>query len=261
MKFHFLLFLGLFYTALTASAQEKLTNKDVVSMTTAKVAQDLILTKMTASSCDFNLGSAALVELKTARVSEKVVKAMFRASPPKVPLKNEDVIQLNNADVSRSIILEAIKVTPNKFDTSVDGLVKLTIAKVPDAIVKEMLKSPSNSSSATSTGFKEAMNTAKPANTVSQTQIDTNPNEAVIWDKVIITNIADEVKNLTKVGDISVSASRLYGKQARLREEAIEKLKKEGAKKGATIVYIQSENFAPTPLNTVSLSGVAYKKK
>lgn len=255
----YVLIAGFLCFALFASAQEKLTNKDVVSMSTAKVAQELILTKMSASSCEFNLGAAALIELKTARVSEKIVKAMFDASPPKQPLKNDDIIQLHEADVSRTLILEAIKKTPNKFDTSVDGLVKLTTAKVPDAVVKEMMK-PSPAQLAASSSPKEVAPFA-PKTGATEPQPETKSNGVVAWEKVTVTTIAADVKGLVRVGDISTSASRLYGKQARLREEAVEKLKKEGAKKGASIVYIQSENFAPTPLNTVSISGVAYKQK
>lgn len=125
-----------------AHSQEVLTNKDVVSMVTAKVSQDLVLTKIKTSECQFDLTPDGLVELKAARVSDKLVKTMFEAVPPKTPLTNEDIVKLHEAEVSRTIILEAIKKTPGKYDVSVDGLVKLANAKVPDALVKEMMKVP-----------------------------------------------------------------------------------------------------------------------
>ena len=111
-------------------------------MVTAKVSQDLVLTKISTSKCQFDLTPASLIELKTARVSEKLVKAMFEAAPPKTSLTNEDIVKLHEAEVSRTIILEAIKKMPGKYDVSVDGLVKLSNAKVPDALVKEMVKAP-----------------------------------------------------------------------------------------------------------------------
>ena len=77
---------------------------------------------------------------------------------------------------------------------------------------------------------------------------------------IIVTTVYEEVKNLKRIGDISASASKVFGKQEKLRIEAIEKFKKEAVLKGATHVFIQSENFAPTPTNTVSISGVVYKR-
>ena len=61
--------------------------------------------------------------------------------------------------------------------------------------------------------------------------------------------------------DIKAMRSEIVSSDAEAaQKELIEKLKKDASSKGATHVFIQSENFAPTPTNTVSISGVAYKK-
>ena len=78
------------------------------------------------------------------------------------------------------------------------------------------------------------------------------------YEKVIVTRNADDVKGLTRVGDVSVSAKKAFGDQTALREAATVKIKKAAAKKGATIVLIQVDNFGMSPINNVSMSGVAY---
>ena len=76
----------------------------------------------------------------------------------------------------------------------------------------------------------------------------------------IITRNPEDIKGLTRLGDVSSEASRLYGKQSKLRDEATKKLKKEAAKLGASIVLITVDNFAMTPINNVNMVGTAYKK-
>jgi hypothetical protein len=58
---------------------------------------------------------------------------------------------------------------------------------------------------------------------------------------------------------VSASARQFFGDPGSLRKTATVKIKQEAAKLGASVVLIQSDNFAPTPINNVSLVGVAYK--
>jgi len=78
------------------------------------------------------------------------------------------------------------------------------------------------------------------------------------YEKVIVTRNPDDVKGLARIGDVSASAKKVFGDQTALREAATVKLKKAAAKKGATIVLIQVDNFGMSPINNVSMSGVAY---
>jgi hypothetical protein len=78
------------------------------------------------------------------------------------------------------------------------------------------------------------------------------------YEKVIVTRNPDDVKGLARIGDVSASAKKAFGDQAVLREAATVKIKKAAAKKGATIVLIQVDNFGMSPINNVSMAGVAY---
>ena len=55
--------------------------------------------------------------------------------------------------------------------------------------------------------------------------------EKVSEEDIIITRNPEDIKGLTRLGDVSSEASRLYGKQSKLRDEATKKLKKEAAGK------------------------------
>ncbi len=78
------------------------------------------------------------------------------------------------------------------------------------------------------------------------------------WQKVIVTRNPEDVKGLKRAGDVSAETSILYGRQSKLREETTIKIKKEAAKLGATLVLIQVDEFAMTPINNVNMIGVAY---
>ena len=79
------------------------------------------------------------------------------------------------------------------------------------------------------------------------------------WEKVIVTRNADDVKGMTRVGDVSASAQMVFGGQESLRKKATVKIKKEAASSGATVVLIQKDDFQATPINNVNIIGVAYK--
>ncbi len=253
-------FLGLVLISSVSFAQEQLTNKEIINLQTAKVSQDVILAKISASKSSFDLTAQGLIELDAAKISDRVIKAMFVASPPQAILHNQEVIKIAQSEVSTAILKEAIKQSPHQFEVSADALIALKNAKVPDSVVKEMLLNPAQGIMPTNENkgaspIPPKTTTPAPQNTTSNNVVNT-----VAQSSIIVTNAYEEVKNLKRIAEISASAKRAFGSQSKLRIEAIENLKKEAAAKGATHVLIQAENFAPTPLNTVSISGVAYKK-
>lgn len=73
------------------------------------------------------------------------------------------------------------------------------------------------------------------------------------WEKVIVTRNSDDVTGLKRAGDVSAETSRLYGKQSKLRKETTIKIKKEAAKLGASIVLIQVDELAMTPINNLNM--------
>jgi len=70
------------WTAISTSAQEspqsKLTNKDVVEMSKAGMAEAIILAKINNSSTDFDTSPTALQELKNSGISDAVILAMVQ---------------------------------------------------------------------------------------------------------------------------------------------------------------------------------------
>jgi hypothetical protein len=79
------------------------------------------------------------------------------------------------------------------------------------------------------------------------------------WEQVVLTTIEADVAGLTRVSEVTGKHSILYGGQTKLRSVATEKIKREAAKLGCHIVFIQSDKFAMTPINNVSIVGIAYK--
>ena len=78
------------------------------------------------------------------------------------------------------------------------------------------------------------------------------------WEKVIITKNTDDVKGMERVDRVSAQTSILYGGQKKLREKTTIKIKQEAAKIGASIVLIEVDDFANTPINNVNMVGTAY---
>jgi hypothetical protein len=243
----------------TTFAQDALSNKEIINLQASKISQDIILAKIGSTKCQFDLTAQGLIDLRAGKISDKVVKLMFVASPPIETMTNDDVIKLSDSNVSTTILKEKISKTAHKFDVESNDLIKLKAAKVSDSIVKEMILNPTQGVLPKTTIPVSRATVATAPATPSVSQTGSNSIQTSNKD-IIVTTVYEEVKNLNRIGDISASASKVFGKQEKLRIEAIEKLKKDAASKGATHVFIQSENFAPTPTNTVSISGVAYKK-
>lgn len=78
-------------------------------------------------------------------------------------------------------------------------------------------------------------------------------------DQVIVTRNPADVVGKKRVCEVSAVAQMVFGSPQSLRVKATDKLKQEAVKNGATIVLIEKDEFAPTPINNVSLVGVAYR--
>ena len=77
--------------------------------------------------------------------------------------------------------------------------------------------------------------------------------------RIRVVNDLYQVRGLKKIGEVSASASKPDGRQYSLKNDAIDKLKREAEEKGATHILIQSETFTLTPVNTVKVVGVLYQ--
>ncbi len=249
------LFIGAVLTSSTSFAQDPLTNKEVISLQMAKVSQDIILTKISASKCTFDLTAQGLIELDAAKVSDRIIKSMLISSPPKAILKNQDVIRIAKSEVSTSILREVIKLSPHKFEVTPEALILLKNEKVPDSVVKDMLMSPSQEGLSTPTEIKSVnTNGSTKAESPAVTTKSTPTNQGA---DIIVTNAFEEVKGLKRVGEFPATVSQIFGVQDKLRIKCLEKIKKDALLKGVTHLLIQSEHFSP---NTMSVICVGYKK-
>jgi hypothetical protein len=79
-------------------------------------------------------------------------------------------------------------------------------------------------------------------------------------DKIFVTQSTELVSGLIKLGEVKSSASKVFGKEIKLRKEAIELIKEEAFKMRGTVVLVQSSNFTTSPVNTVSLTGIVYTR-
>lgn len=89
------------------------------------------------------------------------------------------------------------------------------------------------------------------------------------WEKVIITNIPEEVSGLVRKGEVSGKATGAWGAASSAKKvyaNAVEKMKKEAAKKGAHIIYSKDQIVKDGDIMTGQwaksmLNGVAYGYK
>lgn len=143
----FSLSLLLLFVMGTAKAQETLTNRDIISLVTVKMAPKLIIAKIQGSKNNFLLGAAEIIALKNEKVSDPVIEEMLLACTALPVVKNDDVIQMTQAGVSKKIILKKIGLSGGEFNTSTDALIALKTAKVEDAVINAMMTPSARTSS------------------------------------------------------------------------------------------------------------------
>ena len=258
-KLFFILSVSLVLTkAFCQNEQETLQNKDIIAMRAANVEESIVQSKISNSKCDFVLSPTEVIALKEAKVSDRILVSMLHASPQKGILNNKDII-LMSKPLSSSLIKTLMKETPHKFDTSTTGIIELSNNNVSESIIKEIIANPIVLEIKQNEEASKAVVTTPPSAT-KETSNAKVKEESGAWDKIIITNVYDEVKNLKRIGDINASKQRVFGSQSVLKQEALVELRKTAYAKGATHIYIQNENFAFTPINNYNISAVAYKK-
>ena len=81
----------------------------------------------------------------------------------------------------------------------------------------------------------------------------------VNWEDIIVTKNPNEVKDLKRVGEVEAEAKKVFGKESKLRKSAMEKLKKEAALKGGTVIFLEVDNFGNSPINNVTMRGTVYQ--
>jgi hypothetical protein len=78
----------------------KLTNKDIVEMTSAGLSSEIILAKIASSSCEFDTSTESLKSLKAANVPDAVILAMVKAAASDKPIVEAREAVLRTAKVN-----------------------------------------------------------------------------------------------------------------------------------------------------------------
>jgi hypothetical protein len=95
-------------------------------------------------------------------------------------------------------------------------------------------------------------------------------NNVLDYDKVTITTIADEVRGLYKLGDVSSKAkgTTVYSSQERVKERAYRKFKIQAAMLGANIIFLTEQRTEGnkydkynSQTSEANLTGIAYSNK
>ncbi len=126
-------------SALTAHAQETLTNQSIVSLVKAKISPDLIIDKIKFSPSNFDLGTKGIIDLTKEGVKSNVLEAMMLTSDNLPILRNQDIIDLHVSRIAKDVILNKITYSECNFNITVEGMVELKANKVPDAVVKVVM--------------------------------------------------------------------------------------------------------------------------
>lgn len=123
-------------------AQEVLTNQSILAMHANKVASGIMVSKISGSTCQFDMTTTGLLQLLGAKVNSSVIEAMMRGTKMTDVLTNTDIIKLWEANLPRKLMTQKINESRNQFDLTTNGLIQLKIGKVPEAIQKVMMAAP-----------------------------------------------------------------------------------------------------------------------
>ena len=87
-------------------AQNSLTNKDIIDLTKAGIAEDIIVAKIRSSKASFDTSTPALIELKSAGISDTVIKEMVGIKP-EVSKSAEKILELKDAINLRKVYIDS----------------------------------------------------------------------------------------------------------------------------------------------------------
>ena len=133
----------------SGASGEVLTNQSIISMSTAKLDRDLLLTKINSTKNTFDVTVNGIVQLTQASVNQEVIIRMITmaadpklgAPAPKTPevLDNQSIITMVTGKVTKAVVLAKIQATKGNYDTSSAGLVQLTQGKVAPDVTKAII--------------------------------------------------------------------------------------------------------------------------
>ena len=247
---------------------EIMDNEDVIKLSNSKIGNAIVKEKLMRTPHKFDVSSEALVRLKTAKVPDAIIKDMIlspnqganaveTSRPSDTPNENSNVAPTAVSQYSRNPNEREVRNTNRDLEREKDREERDREKAIRDKERDEK----NRERDAKREADKEERNREREERYGSREKRDysSRSSERSRPVRIRVVNDLYDVRGLKKIGEVSASASKPDGRQYSLKNEAIDKLKKEAEEKGATHILIQSETFTLTPVNTVKVVGVLYQ--
>ncbi len=258
---------------------EIMNNEDVIKLSNSRIGSAIVKEKLMRTPHKFDVSSEALVRLKEAKVSDAVIKDMIlspnqganaveTSRPSNTPNENSNVAPTAVSQYSRNPnereVRNAARDAEREREREERDREKAIRDKERDeknAIRDKEREEKNRERDAKRDAEKEERNREREERYGSRDKRDygSRSSQRSRPVRIRVVNDLDDVRGLKKIGETSASASKPDGRQYSLKNDAIDKLKREAEEKGATHILILSETFTLTPVNTVKVVGVLYQ--
>jgi hypothetical protein len=243
-------------------------NEDVIKLSNSRIGSAIVKEKLMRTPHKFDVSSEALVRLKDAKVPDAVIKDMIlspnqganaveTSRPSDTPNENSNVAQTAVSQYSRNPNEREVRNTNRDLEREKDRE-----ERDREKAIRDKEREEKNlERDAKREKEKEERNREREERYGSRDKRDysSRSSERSRPVRIRVVNDLYDVRGLKKIGEATASASKQDGRQYSLKNEAIDKLKREAEEKGATHILILSETFTLTPVNTVKVVGVLYQ--
>jgi hypothetical protein len=247
---------------------EIMNNEDVIKLSNSKIGSSIVKEKLMRTPHKFDVSSDALVRLKEAKVPNDVIKDMIlspyqganaveSSRPSNTPNENSNVAPTVVSQYSRNPnereVRNAARDAEREKEKEERDREKAIRDKERDEKNRERDAKREVEKEERNREGEERYGSIDKRDNSSRSSQRSRPV------RIRVVNDLDDVRGLKKIGETTASASKPDGRQYSLKNDAIDKLKREAEEKGATYILILSETFTLTPVNTVKVVGVLYQ--
>ncbi len=179
----------------------------------------------------------------------------------KIASEVEGLIRLGDISASSSIPFAGQKKLRKKARKKLIKEAELLRADIVLVTVDDFAMTPINNVNVEGVAYKYVDNNKKSTNKESEiVDSESKLSEINKWDEVILTKNPNDIKGLTRVKEYNVSSSIPFAGQKKLRKKTKIKIQKEAFIDECIIILIQTDEFSMSPINTINMIGIGYKK-
>jgi flagellar biosynthesis GTPase FlhF len=254
---------------------EIMTNEDVIKLSNSKIGSGIFKEKLMRTPHKFDVSSEALVRLKEAKVPDAVIKDMILSPyqganavattrPNDVPNENSNVAPTVVSQYGRNPNERELRNNARDLEREREKEERDRERAARDKEREEKNRERDAKREKENEARKlerEERNREREERYGSRDRRESSSRSSERSRPVRIRVVNDlyDVRGLKKMNEVTASASKPDGRQYSLKNDALDKLKREAEEKGATHILILSETFTLTPVNTVKLVGVLYQ--